>query len=152
MATWQEQLEGIEHAALAELEQAADAPALEHWRTVHLGKRSQLSDLLSGLGKLPKEERASVGQAANRVKKALEAAHAGREATLRKRELGVSLRYNIVDVSRGTSALITFLHIEGNLGGARDTNKPRALAREAITSRNLPHRARIQPCGKRTAR
>jgi phenylalanyl-tRNA synthetase alpha chain len=99
VASWQEQLESIEHAALAELEQATDAAALERWRTAHLGRRSQLSDLLGGLGKLPKDERASVGQAANRVKKALEAAHTGREATIRKRELGVALERERLDVS-----------------------------------------------------
>jgi phenylalanyl-tRNA synthetase alpha chain len=99
VASWQEQLESIEHAALAELEQAADAAALERWRTTHLGRRSPLSDLLGGLGKLPKEDRAAVGQAANRVKKALEDAHTGREATIRKRELGVALEREQVDVS-----------------------------------------------------
>jgi phenylalanyl-tRNA synthetase alpha chain len=99
VATWQEQLESIEHAALAELEQASDAGALERWRTTHLGRRSPLSDLLGGMGKLPKEERAAVGQAANRVKRALEDAHAGREATIRKRELGVALERERVDVS-----------------------------------------------------
>ena len=99
MASWQEQLESIEHAALAELEQAADAAALERWRTTHLGRRSPLSDLLGGLGRLPKEDRAAVGQAANRVKKALEDAHTGREATIRKRELGVALEREQVDVS-----------------------------------------------------
>jgi phenylalanyl-tRNA synthetase alpha chain len=99
VATWQEQLESIEHAALAELEQASDASALERWRTTHLGRRSGLSDLLGGLGKLPKEERAAVGQAANRVKRALEDAHSGREATIRKRELGVALERERLDVS-----------------------------------------------------
>jgi phenylalanyl-tRNA synthetase alpha chain len=99
VATWQEQLESIEHAALAELEHASDAAALEHWRTTHLGRRSQLSDLLGGLGKLAKDERAAVGQAANRVKRALEDAHSGREATLRKRELGVALERERLDVS-----------------------------------------------------
>jgi phenylalanyl-tRNA synthetase alpha chain len=99
VATWQQQLESVEHAALAELEQASDASALERWRTTHLGRRSGLSDLLGGLGKLPKDERAAVGQAANRVKRALENAHSGREATLRKRELGVALERERLDVS-----------------------------------------------------
>jgi phenylalanyl-tRNA synthetase alpha chain len=96
---WQDQLEQIQHSALGELEQAPDSAALEHWRTTHLGRRSQLSDLLGGLGKLPKEERASVGQAANRVKRALEEAFAGREATIRKQELGVALERERVDVT-----------------------------------------------------
>jgi phenylalanyl-tRNA synthetase alpha chain len=99
VATWQEDLEDIQHTALAELEQASDAGGLEHWRTVHLGRRSRLSELLGGLGKLPQAERAGVGQSANRVKKALEEAFNGREATIRKRDLGVALDRERLDVT-----------------------------------------------------
>jgi phenylalanyl-tRNA synthetase alpha chain len=94
-----EQLEQIQQDALAALEQAADAGALEQWRTVHLGRKSRLSELLGSLGKLPPEERASVGQAANRVKKALEDAFAGREATIRERELTKALERERLDVT-----------------------------------------------------
>jgi phenylalanyl-tRNA synthetase alpha chain len=97
--TWQSQLEQIQHTALEALEQAADASALEAWKTAHQGRRSPLSEMLSGLGKLPPEDRASVGQAANRVKKALEEAYAGREATIRQRELGVALDRERLDVT-----------------------------------------------------
>jgi phenylalanyl-tRNA synthetase alpha chain len=92
-------LEQIQHAALSELEAASDASALEQWRTTHLGRRSRLSDVLGGLGKLPPNERASVGQAANRVKRALEEAFAGREATIRQRDLLAALERERLDIT-----------------------------------------------------
>src|SRR5437899_765307 len=106
-----EQLEQLQRDALAALEQAADASALEQWRTTHLGRRSRLSELLGGLGKLPPEERASVGQAANRVKKVLEEAFAGREATIRERELVAALERDRLDVTLpGRPAGVGALH------------------------------------------
>ena len=94
-----EHLEQVQHDALAALEEASDASALEQWRTTHLGRRSRLSEVLGGLGKLPPEDRARVGQAANRVKKALEEAFAGREATIRARDLLAALERERLDVT-----------------------------------------------------
>ena len=47
-----ERLAHVRSSALAELDRAADATALEQWRITHLGRRSELSTVLSGLGKL----------------------------------------------------------------------------------------------------
>jgi len=64
------------------------------------------------------------------------------------RELGVSLRYNIVDVSRETSALITFLHIEGKAMRLVEQNLIRksdsrcaAIDRAAFAPKNLYNQA-----------
>ncbi len=94
-----ERLEELRRAALAQLEGADDTPALDQWHATQLGRRSPLSELMSGLGRLPKEDRASVGQAANAVKQALEAAYAARQATVRARELGQTLERERIDVS-----------------------------------------------------
>ncbi|MBV9357159.1 MAG: phenylalanine--tRNA ligase subunit alpha [Chloroflexi bacterium] len=94
-----ERLEELRRAALAQLEAADDTPALEQWHGLQLGRRSPLSEMMSGLGRLPKEERASVGQAANAVKQSLEAAYAARQSTVRARELGQALEREGIDVT-----------------------------------------------------
>jgi phenylalanyl-tRNA synthetase alpha chain len=69
-----DKLEEIEKAALESLESITDQAALEAWRVANVGRSSPLMQVFSGLGKLSKEEKPVVGQAANRVKVALESA------------------------------------------------------------------------------
>ena len=59
-------------------------PHLESWRVTHLGRNSALMQVFSSLGALSKEERPVVGQAANRVKVALEAALAEKTEAVKK--------------------------------------------------------------------
>ncbi len=96
---WHERLAVIRRRAEEQLGHAEDSAALEHWRVTHLGRKSALSDLLGGLGAMPKEERAAVGQAANQVKRTLEEAFASREATIRTQELARALEHERVDVT-----------------------------------------------------
>jgi phenylalanyl-tRNA synthetase alpha chain len=98
-ASWETELDGLERTALEQLEHADDRAALEQWRVAHLGRKSALSEQLSGLGKLPKDERSAMGQVANRVKRSLERAFAEREATLRARELSAALEAERIDVT-----------------------------------------------------
>ncbi|MDK1082391.1 MAG: phenylalanine--tRNA ligase subunit alpha, partial [Anaerolineae bacterium] len=69
-----EKLKEIERTALAALESATDDDSLESWRVAYLGRSSPVMKVFSGFGKLSKEQRPAVGQAANKVKVALEAA------------------------------------------------------------------------------
>jgi phenylalanyl-tRNA synthetase alpha chain len=69
-----EKLKEIQTTALAGLESMQDEAALESWRVMHLGRNSELMQLFNGFGQLTKEERPVIGQRANEVKKALEAA------------------------------------------------------------------------------
>jgi phenylalanyl-tRNA synthetase alpha chain len=94
-----ERLAALREAALEQLGQADDSAALERWRAAQLGRRSPLSELLSGLGQLPKEDRAAVGQAANTVKQALEAAYAARQSAIHARELAAALERERLDVT-----------------------------------------------------
>ena len=94
-----EKLSGMEEEALQTLAQAQDGAALEAWRLAHLGRNAPLMQAFSTLPKLSKEERPSVGQAANRVKLALEAALAERSAELRRRDLEQSLGSARLDVT-----------------------------------------------------
>jgi len=82
--------------ALAGVEQEAD---LQAWRVRHLGRSSELSQVLDGLKELPREQRPAVGKRANEVKTALEAAHAGRRTELQAAALEQALSRERVDVS-----------------------------------------------------
>ncbi len=88
---WRHRLEALQSTALDQLESAREAAALERWRTTHLGRKSALSDLMGGLGKLSPDERRTVGGAANEVKRALEDAFAARESAVRAREMTQAL-------------------------------------------------------------
>src|SRR5207302_10541136 len=63
------------------------------------GRKSALSDLLGGMGRLAPEERRAVGSAANLVKRALEQAFAERESVVRQRELAQALERERIDVT-----------------------------------------------------
>ncbi len=94
-----DQLNDIEKAALTALDSVATEDALQAWKTAHIGRSSPLMQVFAGLGKLSKEERPAVGQAANRVKVALEAALAAREAEIKAAALAKSLAEDALDVT-----------------------------------------------------
>src|SRR5260221_6703795 len=94
-----EELNKFEADALAKLAGLNDSAALQAWKAETFGKQSLLSTALSGMGKLPKEERPLVGKRVNEVKVALEQALAEKEATIRTVELERTLRAEAVDVN-----------------------------------------------------
>ena len=96
---WRGRLDRLQSTALSQLKQAADASGLEQWRITHLGRKSALSDLMGGLGKLGVDERRAVGAAANEVKRALEQAYMAREGAVRQRELSQALERERIDVT-----------------------------------------------------
>ncbi|HEY3061086.1 MAG TPA: phenylalanine--tRNA ligase subunit alpha [Chloroflexota bacterium] len=96
---WPHRLDELRAAALGQLDAAADAAAFEQWRISHLGRRSPLAELLSGLGKMAPETRREVGAAANVLKRELEEAFASREQVVRERELTQALEREQLDVT-----------------------------------------------------
>ncbi|HDS85594.1 MAG TPA: phenylalanine--tRNA ligase subunit alpha [Phycisphaerales bacterium] len=60
--------------ALSELKAVQDADALEAWRVKYLGRKGQVTQMLSQIGKLAPEDRREGGQLANRVKQEVTAA------------------------------------------------------------------------------
>ncbi len=95
----QEQLEGIERAALAALQAVQDTPALAAWKTAHLGRSSPLAIFLGDLGKLPPEQRPQAGKRGNEIKRALESAFAAREESLKAADLEHALQSERLDVT-----------------------------------------------------
>jgi phenylalanyl-tRNA synthetase alpha chain len=94
-----ERLQELEKEALAALEAVEEEDALQVWKVKYLGRSAALAEITSGLGKLAKEERPAVGQRANQVKVALEAAYDARVEALHSESLERSLREQRLDVT-----------------------------------------------------
>lgn len=94
-----EKLKEIEQRARQELETVRDSGALKQLYSTVLGDKGELKTILRSIGQLPPEERPLVGQRANEIKQALEAAFASREEALRAQELEQSLREGAIDVT-----------------------------------------------------
>jgi phenylalanyl-tRNA synthetase alpha chain len=77
-----EQFEKVGTEALGELEQVGDLQALETYRIKYLGRKGSVTQLLSQIGGLPKEDKPKAGQLANRIKKEVSAAFEARKAAL----------------------------------------------------------------------
>jgi phenylalanyl-tRNA synthetase alpha chain len=75
-------LESLQETALQEVAAAADLRVLDDTRVRYLGRKGQLTEILRGLGTLDPEARKSVGQTANLVKEAIDAALTERKAIL----------------------------------------------------------------------
>lgn len=94
-----EELEQVRNAALVELESINDEAALLAWRNTYLGKTSPVMKAFSSLGTLAPDQRPLVGQGANRVKTALEAALAAKTNVLKENALAHSLASQSLDVT-----------------------------------------------------
>jgi phenylalanyl-tRNA synthetase alpha chain len=94
-----EQLTTIQQAAIEALAQVNDEAALQSWRVTHLGRSSPVMQVFSRLGQIPKETRPVVGQHANQVKQALEAALTERSESLKSAALLQSLQSERLDVT-----------------------------------------------------
>ena len=94
-----DQIEQLQTQALADLRDVTTLDALYAWRNRYLGKASAFGEISRGLGKLPVEERRSVGQQINAAKQALEAAYAACEEEIQQRQRERELREDRVDVT-----------------------------------------------------
>ena len=92
-------LDEIQSAAIQALESVTDDDSLQTWRVTHTGRSSALMQVFSGLGGLGKEERPLVGQKANKVKLALEAAFGERSQIVQEAALKRSLENEHLDIS-----------------------------------------------------
>ena len=105
-------IETLRAEALAQLAEANDLAALDGWHTAVLGRKGSLTSLLGTIGALPREERPAMGQRANELKRALEAAYESTLAALKERALADALRSTRVDATLpGRPALPGRLHL-----------------------------------------
>jgi phenylalanyl-tRNA synthetase alpha chain len=94
-----DRIDAIHDAAVAEIESAGTAAALEELRVRHLGRKAELPNILRGVAQLPPEERGAVGKRANEVRRALEALIEDRSAALEATELDARLARDRVDMT-----------------------------------------------------
>jgi phenylalanyl-tRNA synthetase alpha chain len=128
MADAATELQALETQALGELATASDVAALQAWNTRYFGDKGLVKAALGKLKDLPKDQRATFGQEANRVKVSLETAAATAMTAAKEAALQASLATERVDVtlpgrtrSRGrlhpaTQILNQIYRIFGDLG------------------------------------
>jgi phenylalanyl-tRNA synthetase alpha chain len=94
-----ERIQAIRAEAEAAIAAAADVAALEEARVRYLGRKSELTTILRGVGELEPAERGPVGSAANAARVALEEALAERRDELEAAELTARLEEDRIDVT-----------------------------------------------------
>ena len=94
-----EALEKIRQETLARLQAARDGAELDEINVSILGRNGALTGILRGMGQLSKDERAKLGQAANTVKKELEAELAKRKAVIGEKMQALRFEKEALDVT-----------------------------------------------------
>lgn len=79
-------IEQLQAEAVAAIAAAADLQALEELRIQYAGRRSQLRQIMGGIGDLPADQKRDVGQAAGAANKAINAALQQRQTELELEE------------------------------------------------------------------
>jgi len=92
-----EQFKKISKDALADLKKVNDLAALEEFRVKYLGRRGQIIQMLSQIGKLPPEQKPKAGQLANKVKKEVTKAFEQLKSTLLESQQEIS--EELIDVT-----------------------------------------------------
>ena len=93
------ELDQIKQKALDALKDASSEETLQSWKTAFLGRSAAVMQVFSRLPQLEKEIRPQVGQAANQVKVALEAAFNERAQELKQQALDRALASEKLDVT-----------------------------------------------------
>ncbi|OGL73224.1 phenylalanine--tRNA ligase subunit alpha [Candidatus Uhrbacteria bacterium RIFCSPHIGHO2_02_FULL_60_10] len=94
-----DQLEALKAKALAAVTAVKDLPAFDELEISVAGRKSEFNNLLKGLGALTPEERKTIGQRANEIKRELESAFALRRRELEKAAAGAVADREWIDVT-----------------------------------------------------
>ncbi len=94
-----ERLLSLKDEALQELEQVQSAAELNELRIKYLGKKGPLTEIMRGMGGLSAEERPVIGQVANEVRGAIEAAVQARQDAFDRAETERRLQQEKIDVT-----------------------------------------------------
>jgi phenylalanyl-tRNA synthetase alpha chain len=94
-----ERIDELRSEASAAIAGAEEPDALEELRVRYLGRKSELTKILRGIGELPAEERGLVGSTANEARRALEAAIEARREGLESAQLELRLAEDRIDVT-----------------------------------------------------
>ncbi len=123
-----EQFEKIGKEALADIKNVSDLKSLEEFRIKYLGRKGLVLQMLSEIGKLPREEKPKGGQLANKIKNEVSAAFEKLKSKLSESEKSatkiltdVTLPGKPVSIGKGhviTQTLNELLEIFGRMGFA----------------------------------
>jgi phenylalanyl-tRNA synthetase alpha chain len=92
-------LDEIKYRANDELSSLHSLKELDAWRVRHLGRKSELTQVLRGLAALSFEERKAVGASANEIRVLLEKALNDKRAALKDEELATAIERGRIDVT-----------------------------------------------------
>lgn len=105
------QLETMRETALAELDATGSTDETRAWHAKYLGRKGELTALLTGLVDLPREERPAVGKTANEIKSLLEKTLTVHQEEIAQDELTRALSAEGIDVTLpGRKPLVGKLH------------------------------------------
>lgn len=94
-----QQLEQIRATAQLAIENAKSVQEIEEYRVKYLGKKGELTAILKQMGGLSAEERPVIGQLANEVRGAIEAAIANQGEKMKKAALNEKLEKETLDIT-----------------------------------------------------
>lgn len=94
-----EKLQSIQQTALDAIENSNNLEELDDIRVKFLGKKGELTQVLRGMGKLPKEERPIVGQVANEVREKIEKELNGVKDRLKEAQKNAKFKEEKIDIS-----------------------------------------------------
>ena len=106
-----DRLDHLVKTAKEALEDSRDLVQLDEWRVKYLGKKSELTEIFTVIGKLPENERPLAGKRANEVKTALEKAYRERAEELETRERDTFLQERVDVTLPGRPIGMGRLHI-----------------------------------------
>ena len=95
----QEKLQQLSIQAKTELNQIADAVALNNFKVKYLGKQGLLTEILRGMRDLPAEQRPVVGALVNQVRQEIEGQIASKQDQFDKIQLEKELAKNYIDIT-----------------------------------------------------
>ena len=122
-----EQFEKTGKDALADLKKVTDLSALEEFRIKYLGRKGRITQMLSQIGKLPREQKPQAGQLANKIKNEVTSAFEQRKNALSQSQqqtgelIDVTLPGIPVNIGKThviTQTLSELLEIFGRMGFA----------------------------------
>ncbi len=111
MADARARVEELRSEGAAAIAAAPDAAAIEELRVRYLGRKSELTQILRGIGELPPEERGPVGLAANAAREGLEELLGRRRAELEGGELEHRLAEDAIDATLPGVAPVAVGHL-----------------------------------------
>jgi phenylalanyl-tRNA synthetase alpha chain len=94
-----DRIEELRAEGTAAIAGAPDSDALEELRVRYLGRKSELTAILRGIGDLPAEEKGPVGSGANKARKELSEALDARRTAIEGGELDQRLAADSIDIS-----------------------------------------------------